>query len=77
MKRDGGYPTPLFTTSTRDDRVHQAMRARWWRACAVGQPVLYYENIEGRPRRRADNEQRATLQAIEFTYLWQRLAAGD
>ena len=53
-----------------------ATRARWWRAYAIwGQPVLYYENIEGGHGGAADNEQRATLQAIEFTYrAWQRLA---
>ncbi len=27
------YPPTLFTTSTRDDRVHPATRARWWRRC--------------------------------------------
>jgi prolyl oligopeptidase len=28
--KDKKYPRVLFTTSTRDDRVHPAMRARWW-----------------------------------------------
>ena len=78
VKRDGGYPTPLFTTSTRDDRVHPGhARKMVARLRELGQPVLYYENIEGGHGGAADNEQRATLQAIEFTYLWQRLAAGD
>ncbi len=75
VKRDGGYPTPLFTTSTRDDRVHPGhARKMVARLRDLGQPVLYYENIEGGHGGAADNEQRATLQAIEFTYLWQRLA---
>jgi prolyl oligopeptidase len=75
VKRDGGYPTPLFTTSTRDDRVHPGhARKMVARLRELGQPVLYYENIEGGHGGAADNEQRATLQAIEFTYLWQRLA---
>jgi len=44
---------------------------------ALGHPVLYYENIEGGHGGAADNEQRATLQALEFTYLWQQLARTD
>jgi prolyl oligopeptidase len=38
-----------------------------------GHPVLYYENIEGGHGGAADNLQRANLQALEFSYLWQRL----
>jgi prolyl oligopeptidase len=32
VRRDTRYPPVLFTTSTRDDRVHPATRARWRRA---------------------------------------------
>ena len=32
VRRDVRYPTIFFTTSTRDDRVHPATRARWRRA---------------------------------------------
>ncbi|WP_298830468.1 prolyl oligopeptidase family serine peptidase [uncultured Piscinibacter sp.] len=78
VRRDGRYPTPLFTTSTRDDRVHPGhARKMVARLREYGHPVLYYENIEGGHGGAADNEQRATLQAIEFTYLWQRLARAD
>ncbi len=42
---------------------------------SAGQPVLYYENIEGGHGGAADNGQRAHLQALEFAYLWSRL--GD
>jgi len=35
--------------------------------------VLYYENIEGGHGGAADNEQRAHLQALEYSYLWQQL----
>ena len=68
------YPRALFTTSTRDDRVHPG-HARKMAAKMIGQghPVLYYENIEGGHGGAADNEQRATLQALEYSYLWQQL----
>ena len=42
-----------------------------------GHDPLYYENIEGGHGGAADNEQRAHLQALEFAYLWQQLAAPD
>ncbi len=78
VRREATYPMPLFTTSTRDDRVHPGhARKMVARLREQGHPVLYYENIEGGHGGAADNEQRATLQAVEFTYLWQRLARGD
>ena len=71
------YPTVLFTTSTRDDRVHPG-HARKMAARMIGQghPVLYYENIEGGHGGAADNAQRAHLQALEFAYLWRQLGPG-
>ncbi|QTN24812.1 S9 family peptidase [Rhizobacter sp. AJA081-3] len=78
VRRDGKYPTALFTTSTRDDRVHPGhARKMVARLREYGHPVLYYENIEGGHGGAADNEQRATLQALEFTYLWQQLSRAD
>jgi len=69
------YPKVLFTTSTRDDRVHPGhARKMAARMLAMGHPVLYYENIEGGHGGAADNAQRAHLQALEFSYLWQQLA---
>jgi prolyl oligopeptidase len=68
------YPKVLFTTSTRDDRVHPGhARKMAARMMAQGHDLLYYENIEGGHGGAADNEQRATLQALEFSYLWQQL----
>jgi prolyl oligopeptidase len=78
LRADAKYPRALFATSTRDDRVHpghaRKMAARMY---ALGHPVMYYENIEGGHGGAADNEQRATLQAVEFTYLWQQLGARE
>lgn len=74
VRADVAYPRVLFTTSTRDDRVHPA-HARKMAALMLSlkHDVLYYENIEGGHGGAADNEQRAHLQALEFTYLWQQL----
>ncbi|MEY2686412.1 MAG: hypothetical protein RL375_610, partial [Pseudomonadota bacterium] len=70
------YPRALFTTSTRDDRVHPGhARKMVARLRELGKPVLYYENIEGGHGGAADNEQRAHLLALEFAYLWTQL--GD
>ena len=74
VKADAAYPQVLFTTSTRDDRVHPAhARKMAARMLEQGHQVLYYENIEGGHGGAADNAQRANLQALEFSYLWQRL----
>jgi prolyl oligopeptidase len=68
------YPLTLFTTSTRDDRVHPGhARKMVAKMEAMGYKVLYYENIEGGHGGAADNKQRAFMSALEFTYLWHRL----
>ncbi|ALV08026.1 prolyl oligopeptidase family serine peptidase [Roseateles depolymerans] len=70
------YPRALFATSTRDDRVHPGhARKMAARLLSLGQACDYYENIEGGHGGAADNQQRAQLQALEFSYLWQQL--GD
>lgn len=69
-------PPVLFTTSTRDDRVHPG-HARKMAAQmeAQGYSPLYYENIEGGHGGAADNAQRADMMALGYVFLWQRL--GD
>ncbi len=71
------YPPILFTTSTRDDRVHPAhARKMVKKLIDVGKgrwPVYYYENIEGGHGGAADAAQQATMQALIFTYLRHRL----
>lgn len=68
------YPRVLFTTSTRDDRVHPGhARKMAARMLAQGHDLLYYENTEGGHGGAADNAQRAHLLALEFAYLWQQL----
>jgi prolyl oligopeptidase len=76
IKAGTRYPQILFTTSTRDDRVHPGhARKMAARLLDAGHDVLYYENIEGGHGGAADNVQRAYVQSLEFSYLWQRLGA--
>jgi len=71
------YPRVLFTTSTRDDRVHPGhARKMVARLRELGAPVLYYENTEGGHGGAADNPQRAHLMALEYSYLWMQLGGG-
>ncbi|GKS83483.1 prolyl oligopeptidase family serine peptidase [Acidovorax sp. SUPP1855] len=74
VRADARYPRVLFTTSTRDDRVHPGhARKMAARMLAQGHDLLYYENTEGGHGGAADNAQRAHLLALEFAYLWQQL----
>lgn len=67
-------PPLLLVTSTRDDRVHPGhARKMAARLSERGQPVLYWENLEGGHGGAADNGQRATMQALEYTFLWKAL----
>jgi len=71
------YPPVLMTTSTRDDRVHPGHARKMTAALeAAGQPVFYYENIEGGHAGAADNEQVAFKSALTYSFLWQTLTAG-
>jgi prolyl oligopeptidase len=77
VRKDVRYPPVLFTTSTRDDRVHPGhARKMAARMIEQGHDVLYYENIEGGHGGAADNAQRADLQALQFAFLWERLGPG-
>jgi prolyl oligopeptidase len=70
------YPPVLFTTSTRDDRVHPG-HARKMVARMLEQgheEVFYYENIEGGHGGAANLVQAAHLNALEYTFLWRKLA---
>ena len=69
------YPKVLFTTSTRDDRVHPAhARKMAARMLEQGHSVLYYENIEGGHGGAADNTQSAQLKALEYSFMWDALS---
>ncbi len=76
VRKDVVYPPVLFMTSTRDDRVHPGhARKMMARMREQGHAVLYYENIEGGHGGAADNKQLATMSALAWTFLKQRLVA--
>ena len=70
------YPRVLFTTSTRDDRVHPGhARKMAYKMEAQGHDVLYYENTEGGHGQggAANNEQQALESAMTFSFLLEQL----
>lgn len=71
------YPPVIFTTSTRDDRVHPGhARKMAAKMIEAGKDVTYYENIEGGHGGAANNAQAAHMAALAYSFLWQRLSAG-
>ena len=68
------YPRVLFTTSTRDDRVHPG-HARKMAALMQGQghDVLYWENTEGGHAGAANNDQQAMMWALTYAFLLKEL----
>lgn len=74
IKDDITYPAVLFTTSTRDDRVHPGHARKMMALMEMqGHDVSYYENIEGGHGGAANNEQRAYMQALAYSFLRERL----
>jgi prolyl oligopeptidase PreP (S9A serine peptidase family) len=72
--RDAVYPPTLFTSSTRDDRVHPGhARKMVAKLQAEGHETLYYENVEGGHEGAADNAQRAFMSALAYSFLWRHL----
>jgi prolyl oligopeptidase len=74
VREDVEYPEVLFTTTTRDDRVHPG-HARKMAALMedMGHPYYYFENTEGGHGAGVTSEQRARMHALTYTYLWERL----
>jgi prolyl oligopeptidase len=68
------YPEVFFYTSTRDDRVHPGhARKMAAKMMDMGYPALYYENTEGGHGGSSTNEQRAIMDALQYSYLWSKL----
>ena len=68
------YPPILFTTSTRDDRVHPGhARKMAAKLIDLGKDVTYYENIEGGHGGSTNNQQAAFMDTIGYVFLWERL----
>jgi len=74
LRPDQPYPPVFLVTSTKDDRVHPAhARKAAARLGELGHDYLYYENMDGGHAAAANLNERALRQALEFTYLMQRL----
>ncbi|MDX1438808.1 MAG: prolyl oligopeptidase family serine peptidase [Rubricoccaceae bacterium] len=74
LSEDTDYPRVLFTTTTQDDRVHPGhARKMAARMENMGNQVYYFENTEGGHGAGVTPEQRATMTAVIYTYLWDRL----
>lgn len=72
------YPSVLFVTSTRDDRVHPSharkMTAKMQSLSSeVSDKTFLYENIEGGHGGAANMKQSAMLATLEYDFLWDRL----
>ena len=70
------YPEVLFTTTTRDDRVHPGhARKMAARMESMDLPFFYFENTEGGHGSGVTSEQRARTTALTYAYLWRKLGA--
>lgn len=71
---DKHYPRVLFTTSTRDDRVHPGhARKMVAKMREQGHDVLYWENTEGGHAGAANNDQQAKMWALTYAFLLEQL----
>ena len=74
VAEDKQYPRVLFTTSTRDDRVHPGhARKMVAKMKAQGHDVLYWENTEGGHAGAANNDQQAQMWALTYAFLLKQL----
>jgi prolyl oligopeptidase len=74
VKKGANYPPVLFTTSTRDDRVHPGhARKMAARMLEQGHDALFYENVEGGHAGAADAEQVAFMTTLAYAFLWKQL----
>ncbi len=74
VKSSVKYPEVFIMTSTKDDRVHPG-HARKMAAKMIdqGHRIFYYENQEGGHAGSAGIEQKTLWQALEFSYLCEKL----
>lgn len=74
VRPDVQYPRALFTTTTRDDRVHPGhARKMAAKMTDMGHDVLYFENTEGGHGAGVTPAQRAKMYALVYAYLWTQL----
>jgi prolyl oligopeptidase len=71
---EGDYPSIMFVTSTKDDRVHPGhARKMAYLLEQYGHDFEYYENIDGGHSASANLQERAKRTALEYTFLSQKL----
>ncbi len=71
---DKKYPKVMFTTTTRDDRVHPGhARKMAAKMDEQGHSFYYFENTEGGHGAGVTNDQRAKMLALEYAYLLKML----
>ncbi|HSN21103.1 MAG TPA: prolyl oligopeptidase family serine peptidase [Usitatibacter sp.] len=74
VKKGVRYPRVLFTTTTRDDRVHPGhARKMVARMKEQGHDVLYFENTEGGHGAGSTPAQQAYMWALTYTFLLNEL----
>ena len=74
LKTGQKYPRVLFTTTTRDDRVHPGhARKMAAKMESMGYPFYYFENTEGGHGSGVTSDQRARTIALTYAYLWNQL----
>ena len=74
LKPGTKYPLVMFTTTTRDDRVHPGhARKMAAKMESMGLPFYYFENTEGGHGAGVTSEQRAKMLALTYSYLWLQL----
>jgi len=72
--KDKKYPPVLFTTSTRDDRVHPGhARKMAAKMESYGDHVYFYEYTEGGHSAGVTNKEVAFESALTFSFLWMNL----
>ncbi len=79
LKKDTKYPTVLFFTSTKDDRVHPGhARKMFAKMKSMNIPNLhYYENIDGGHAGAANNKETAFKVALKYTLMADVLGLTD
>jgi prolyl oligopeptidase len=74
LKPNTTYPRPLFLTSTNDDRVTPAhARKMAAKMDSYGEQYYFYESREGGHGGPSSADEQAMIQAIQYTYFYQRL----
>jgi prolyl oligopeptidase len=78
IKQKEKYPVILFTTSTKDDRVHPGhARKMVAKMQGMNHQVLYFENQEGEHAGAADHIQTAKITALEYAHMLSRLQGTE